>query len=185
MNAPQLRRLGVDDLYLVGQIDRSEHVEIEYTVRRKQLVERPASMKQIPPWDPVGTGQYSVAAEIAFCDPLVRGGASFFGAFEGDALLGLAIVDPTFDASMAWLAFLHISRPYRRRGAATALWNAAEEEARAAGATSMYVSAVPTGSAVGFYLSRGCELAESVHPDLYAMEPDDVHLVCPLSRSVD
>jgi len=50
----------------------------------------------------------------------------------------------------------------------------------AAGAESMYVSAVPTGSAVEFYLSRGCELANPVHPALYAEEPDDIHLVCSL-----
>ena len=40
----------------------------------------------------------------------------------------------------------------------------------------MYVSATPTDSAVGFYLSRGCELADPVHPALSAKEPDDVQL---------
>jgi hypothetical protein len=44
----------------------------------------------------------------------------------------------------------------------------------------MYVSAVPSGSAVGFYLSRGCELAEEPHRDLFAHEPEDIHLVCPI-----
>jgi len=63
---------------------------------------------------------------------------------------------------------------------ASALWDAAVEVAMAAGAESMYVSAVPTGSAVEFYLSRGCELANPVHPALYAEEPDDIHLVCSL-----
>ena len=45
----------------------------------------------------------------------------------------------------------------------------------------MYVSAVPTNTAVGFYRSRGCELAAEVHPALYAKEPEDVHLVCAIS----
>jgi hypothetical protein len=45
----------------------------------------------------------------------------------------------------------------------------------------MYVSATPTGSAVGFYLSRGCHLADPPHPALLASEPDDIHLVCPLA----
>lgn len=35
-------------------------------------------------------------------------------------------------------------------------------------------------SAVGFYLGRGCRLADPVHPALFAMEPDDIHLACPL-----
>jgi hypothetical protein len=63
---------------------------------------------------------------------------------------------------------------------ASALWAAAVKVAATGGAEAMYVSAVPTGSAVGFYLSRGCELAEPVHVALYAKEPDDIHLVCPV-----
>jgi len=75
------------------------------------------------------------------------------------------------------LAFLHVSRPYRRQGAAQALWNAATDIAVANGATSIYVSATPTGSAIGFYLRQGCRLARPVHPDLFAAEPEDIHLV--------
>jgi GNAT superfamily N-acetyltransferase len=52
--------------------------------------------------------------------------------------------------SLAWLAFLFVSRPYRRRGVASALWAAAVKVAATGGAEAMYVSAVPTGSAVGF-----------------------------------
>jgi len=76
--------------------------------------------------------------------------------------------------------FLYVSRPHRGRGVASALWDAATDAAMRAGATSLYVSAVPTGSAVGFYLSRGCRLADPVHPALYAKEPDDIHLICSL-----
>src|SRR5207249_1049373 len=52
---------------------------------------------------------------------------------------------PRFDGLLAWLAFLHVSRPHRRRGVASALWNEAVDLALAAGAGSLYVSAVPTG----------------------------------------
>ena len=71
-----------------------------------------------------------------------------------------------------------MSRPHRRQGVAQALWTAAVDLARASGATSLYVSATPTGSALGFYLGRGCRLANPVHPALFAAEPDDIHLVC-------
>jgi ribosomal protein S18 acetylase RimI-like enzyme len=177
-----VRRLGIDQVGLIGRIDRSEHVEVEYTVVDGQLTERPVSMTEIPPWDPVGTGPHSVAAEIAFCAPIVAGGADFLGAFDGEHLLGLAVIDATFEPGLAWLAFLHVSRPDRRRGAASALWSAAVQAAAAAGAESMYVSATPTGSAVGFYLSRGSRLADPVHAALYAREPGDIHLVCSLRR---
>lgn len=80
----------------------------------------------------------------------------------------------------AWDPNLHLSRPYRRKGVAQALWNVAVDIAVADGAESMYVSATPTGSAVGFYLRQGCRVAQPVHPELFAEEPEDIHLVCPL-----
>ena len=174
----EVRRLAPGDLDLIARIDRSEHVDVEYAVIDGQLTERPVSMADIPRWDPVGTGPHSVAAKVAFCEPILSRGAAFFGAFEGELLLGLAVVDASFEPGLAWLAFLHVSRGARRRGAATALWDAAIQEAARASARSIYVSATPTGSAVGFYLSRGCRLADPVHPALYALEPDDIHLVC-------
>lgn len=177
---PEVRVLGIEGLQLIADIDRSEHVEVEFAVRDGGLVERPVSMTDIPPWDPVGTEFWSVAEQIAFCEPVVRRGGVVLGAFAGAAVLGLAVVEPRFQADLAWLTFLHVSRAHRRRGAASALWDAAVSAAVAAGATSMYVSAVPTGSAVGFYLSRGCRLADPVHPGLFTLEPDDIHLVCPV-----
>lgn len=99
------------------------------------------------------------------------------GAFESDTLLGLAVVDPSFEPRMGWLAFLYVTAPARRRGAATALWAAATGLARAAGAQRLYVSATPTGAAVGFYLRQGCQPADPVHPVLWAEEPEDIHLV--------
>jgi ribosomal protein S18 acetylase RimI-like enzyme len=176
----EVLRLGIDDVGLIAKIDRSEHVDVEYAVVGGCLIERAVSMADIPPWDSVGVGPDSVAAKVAFCAPLVAGGATLLGAFERDHVLGLAVVDGSFEPGLAWLAFLHVSRPDRRRGTASALWAAGVEEAAAAGAKSMYVSATPTGSAVGFYLSRGCKLADPVHPALYASEPDDIHLVCSL-----
>ncbi len=178
----EVRRLGFDDVGLIARIDRSEHVDTEYAVVDGHLIELPVSIAHadIPPWDPVGEGPNSVAAKVAFCAPLVARGAALFGAFDGDRLLGLAVVDPSFEPGLAWLAFLHVSRGARRLGAGSTLWAAAIREAAQAGAESIYVSAVPTGSAVGFYLSRGCGLADPVHPALYAEEPDDIHLVCSL-----
>jgi hypothetical protein len=44
----------------------------------------------------------------------------------------------------------------------------------------MYVSAIPSGPAVDFYVRHGCEPAAEPHPGLLAKEPDDLHLICPL-----
>jgi len=188
----RVRRLAASDVSLVAAIERSEDVDVEYEVVAGRLVERPVTVAAIPPWDPVGTGHHTVAEAVAFVAAHLAEGATLLGAFADDAarddgpgggvpvgevLAGLAVVQPRLDADRAQLAFLHVSRPLRRRGAATALWLAAVDLARAGGATVLYVSATPTGSAVGFYLHQGCVLADPVHPTLYANEPDDVHLV--------
>jgi ribosomal protein S18 acetylase RimI-like enzyme len=177
----QVRRLRAEDVALVAAIDRSEHVDIEYRVIDGQLQQVPAVITDVPPWDLTGSGPFAVAAHIAFCSSVVARGGVLLGAFDAEHTAGLAIVDPAFEPRLAWLAFLHVSRPYRRRGAAHELWNAAAEIARTAEAESMYVSATPTASAVGFYLRQGCRLADAVHPDLFAAEPDDIHFACSLS----
>ena len=176
----RVERLPAEDVARIAHLDRSEHVDIQYAVRNGQLVEVPVFMADIPTWDPDDPGEHGVAAQIAFCAPIVDAGAALLGAFESDDLAGLAIVDADFEPPMAWLAWLHVSRPHRRHGAATALWRAAADIARDGGATSMYVSATETGSAVGFYLRQGCRLADPVHPVLFEHEPNDVHLVCEL-----
>ena len=177
----RVRKLDARDLSLVATIDRSEHVDVEYAVIDGALTEQPVTIADVPAWDKTGSGEFSVAAHIDFCAPLIANGAVLLGIVDGGQAAGLAVVDPSFEPQLAWLAFLHVSRPYRRRGAAHALWSAAADIARQAGATSMYVSATPTGSAVGFYLRQGCRLADPVHPALFAHEPEDIHLVCPLA----
>ena len=140
----------------------------------------PVFLADIPTWTRDG-GEHSVENLVGFCTPILERGATLLGAFDDDdELAGLAVVEPAFEPPRAWLALLHVSRPHRRRGAATALWAEAARLASSAGATSLYVSATPTGSAVGFYLRQGCELADPVHPVLFEHEPEDIHLVCPL-----
>jgi predicted N-acetyltransferase YhbS len=172
----QVKKLQAGDVALVAAIDRSEHVDIQYCVMDGELQQIPA-ITEVAAWDPTGSGAHSVAAQIAFCESVVARGGVLLGVFDGERTVGLAIVHPTFEPFLAWLAFLHVSRPDRRRGAAQALWNVAVDIAVAKGAESIYVSATATGSAVGFYLRQGCRLANPVHRDLFAAEPQDIHLV--------
>ena len=164
---------------MIARIDRSERVDIEYAVVDGALTERPVTMVEIPPWDPTGTGPHSIAAKIEFCRPLIAAGAVLLGVVADKQPAGLAVVDPTFEPELAWLAWLHVTRAHRRRGVAHALWTAATDIARQAEARAIYVSATLTGSAVGFYLRQGCRLADPAHPVLVANEPADIHLLCP------
>jgi GNAT superfamily N-acetyltransferase len=179
-----IRRVGLEDLReVVGAIDRSEHVDGEYAVVEGRLVERPVTMSDIPPLDPVGDRFHSVAAKVQFCASVVDEHAGVvLGAFNGERVAGVAVVAPSFEPPLAWFVYLNVNRADRRHGVASALWDAASLLARESGARQLYVSATPTASTVGFYLSRGCRLADPVHPVLFEHEPDDIHLVGELGQ---
>ena len=76
------------------------------------------------------------------------------------------------------LSFLHVSAETRGKGVGKELFERARAEAKARGATEMYVSATPTESTVRFYLARGCEVLKEPDARLFALEPEDIHLAC-------
>lgn len=176
-------QLRLEDLRLViGALDRSEPVAGEFEVVGGRLAERPVTMSEIPALEPEGDGPHTVASKVRFCASVVaEHDGVVFGAFDGARPAGVAAVAPAFEPPLAWFAYLLVHRADRRRGVASALWDACAAAAREGGAERLYVSAIPTASAVGFYLSRGCRLAEPVHPALFELEPDDVHLVADLA----
>ena len=157
---------------LIDGIDRTERIDVVYEVVDGALRELEGPFEDAPPWSDA-----KKQAQTALCAPvLARGGVLL----SADAGAGVAVVEPAFEPGLAWLTFFHVSSAHRRRGVGSALWLAAAARARAAGSTLMYVSATPTGSAVGFYLSRGCTLAAPPHAEMFALEPEDIHLTCEL-----
>ena len=116
---------------------------------------------------------------ISFCRPHLDQGAQLLGAFDGSAIVGMALVEPSLRPGLGWLALLHVSNGRRRDGVGQGLWSVAISIARNSGAGTMYVSATPTGSAVRFYLKQGCRLAgpDELVPELFKLEPDDIHLI--------
>ncbi len=181
MGTVDVRVLTAGDIGLLREIDRREQLEVEYTVKSGRLVSS-TTARCVLPWDPSGSGDHSVSRLIAFCSPHLDQGAQLFGAFDEDAIVGMALVEPSLRPGLGWLALLHVSNGRRRGGVGQALWTEALSVTRKSGASAMYVSATPTGSAVQFYLKQGCQLAgpDEVVPELFKLEPDDVHLVCVL-----
>jgi GNAT superfamily N-acetyltransferase len=175
----EIRALPPGSFGLIAEIDRSERVGKAYTVAGGVLRSHKVDWN-IPDWSPKGTGEHSVIhLEDTFRPVLDRGGV-LLGAFDEETVLGLAVVEIHFEPGVTWLAFLHVGRPYRRRGVGSALWERTRLLAGEAGDERIYVSATPSESAVGFYLSRGCEPAAIPHPGLYTLEPDDIHLIAHL-----
>jgi len=100
-----------------------------------------------------------------------------WGAFDAERLVGIAAYRPHLTNTMDQLTFLHVSNGYRRQGIASRLFDQIEELARQSGAQELYVSATPSESAVGFYMNRGFILEPQPHPELFELEPEDIHMI--------
>ncbi len=129
-----------------------------------------------PPWSDEGDGEHTIAYQRAECERYVDAGGTAVGAFDGERLVGLAIVVLHIRPEIAQLAFLYVTDGSRGLGVGTTLTAELERLAREAGDTAMVVSSVPSGNTVRFYLGRGYELMAAPLPELLAREPDDVHM---------
>jgi len=172
-----MRRLRRDEVTLLWTIDRSEVHHHTYVVRNRQLVRTP-NYFEVPGWRADAAEKETPVLLTCFD----RGGA-FLGVFDAEELIGMAVVDsrPVGRAGdQVQLANLYVSRAFRGRGVGMRLFEAALDCAREFGASALYVSSAPTENTVDFYLHRGCNLAPEPDPRLFAAEPDDIHLLCPL-----
>jgi predicted N-acetyltransferase YhbS len=168
-----IRFLQREEILLIWQIDRREIVQNIYYLDHGDLVRKPDYF-DIQGW-PSGEAERYTPILLDCYD---RGGM-FWGAFEDDTLVGIAILESKFIGSRQdtlQLKFLHVSRGYRNRGIASTLFRAAVEKARALGARKLYISATPSEHTINYYLRLGCVLATEIDPELFALEPDDIHL---------
>lgn len=175
----RIRTLAPSELGRIAEIDRSEHVTAEVVVCDGRLEERAVDV-QVAAWSREGDGEHSVRGRVAAWQPILDAGGTLLGAFDGPTLAGFAIYRPHLTEDMANLAALFVSRPYRRAGIATQLVGAVVRLARADGARRLYVSATPSVSTVACYRSLGFVRTEAPHPELFALEPEDVHMILPL-----
>ena len=168
-----------DEIGLIWTIDRSEQIEHIYYLAHGALVLRPEHYA-MRGWPPGEAEQYLPI----LTDCYDRGGW-FCGLFDDARLVGVAIVESQFigvNRDQLQLKFLHVSSGYRGRGLGKRLFELAQDEARARGAGRMYISATPSENTINFYLRRGCVLSPAPDPELFALEPDDIHLECDLER---
>jgi GNAT superfamily N-acetyltransferase len=170
-----IRRLARAELGRVGEIDRSERIDALYVQRGDRLELREGDWSS-PPWQPEGEGEHSVAGQREALRRYLDRGAITLGAFDGDRLVGIGVVVLHLRPGTAQLAYLHVSDGYRARGIGGRLSDELEEIARESGDTSMVVSATPSVNTVTFYRSRGFEPMAEPLPELYELEPEDVHM---------
>ena len=169
-----IRALPASAFGRLAEIDRTERVRIGYRMANGTL-ERMDVHWDSSNWLSTGP-EHSVEHFIEFLTELHKVGSVTLGAFDGDRLIGVATWRPNLTETTDQLAFLHVSNGYRRQGIADCLCDRLEEFARENGARSFYVSATPSESAVGFYTSCGFRPTDTPHPELFALEPEDIHM---------
>jgi ribosomal protein S18 acetylase RimI-like enzyme len=174
-----IRELPSEDLARLAEIDRTEHITLGYECRDGVLTHGPVDWP-VPRWNPDPAHAFSVEAHIRAAAPVFAAGAVLLGAFEGAALVGLGLLRHHLTDGVAQLAFLQVSREHRRRGIGAFLTAEMIRRAKESGARTLYVSATPSESAVGFYLSQGFRPTREVNRELFELEPEDIHLTRPL-----
>jgi GNAT superfamily N-acetyltransferase len=173
--AVEIRGLGRAELSRVAEIDRRERIEVQYVQHGTELLARHGSWSSLA-WDPDGDGEHSVAAQIHMLERYVDAGGMALGAFAGERLVGIGVVVPHLRPGIAQLAYLMVSAPSRATGVGSRLCEQLDEIARTAGDSTMVVTATPTENTVRFYRGRGFEPMAEPLPELFELEPEDVHM---------
>ena len=171
----EFRWLARVELSRVADIDRTERIDLIYEQRGTELEERRGNWSS-PAWDPHGHGEHSVEAQRHALEHYVDTGGIALGAFSKGRLVGIGVVVPHLRPGIAQLAFLHVSEAFRATGIGRRLSDELDLIARDAGDTEIVVSATPSENTVRFYLNRGYELMARPLPELYELEPEDVHM---------
>ena len=169
------RNLRREEIEQVWRIDRSEVVDNIYRLENGTLVLRPQHI-DVPGWPPGEAEKYTPI----LLDCFDRGGW-FHGAFDHAELVGVVVLDSKRigkQKDQLQLMFLHVSNSYRNGGLGTRLFELARATARERGAKRLYVSATPSENTVNFYMRLGCAIAREPDPDLFELEPEDIHLEC-------
>lgn len=168
-----IRLLQRDEVPLIWQIDRREVVENIYYLRDGEIILKPDYF-DIQGWPPGEAELYTPM----LLDCYDRSGM-FWGAFENNLLIGAAILESKFIGARQdtlQFKFLHVSRDYRKQGLGRTLFDSAVKRAKALGAKKLYISATPSENTVNSYLRLGCALATEINPELFTLEPEDIHL---------
>lgn len=169
------RQLLRDEIEKIWSIDRSELIDAIYILEAGKLVLRPAHY-DIRHWPSEEIEKYTPILVECFD----RGGW-FRALFDGSRLVGVAILDNRWlgeRKDQLQLEFLYISQGYRGQSLGRQLFDKAKVTAHERGAKRLYVSATPSEHTINFYVRQGCTVMRRPDPELFAREPEDIHLEC-------
>jgi len=170
-----IRELARDELSRVGEIDRTEKIDLIFEQRGTELVARPGD-RSAPAWDADGRGEHSVEAQRQALAHYADEGGIARGCFSEARLIGIGMIVPHIRPGIAQLAYLHVTHDFRAAGVGSRLCADLEQLALHAGDTEIVVSATPSENTVRFYLARGYRPMAQPLPELLELEPDDIHM---------
>ena len=169
----KVRKLTRSEIPYIWQIDRSETISHIYYLRDGQLVLE-SEHYDMHGWPPGEPEHYTPVLVNCFDH-----GGHFWGAFAGDLLIGVVVLDNQFigrGKDTLQMKFLHISKNFRRQGLGKRLFLLAAQQAVEMEAKKLYISATPSKNTVNFYLRIGCVLAKEINRKLFELEPEDIHM---------
>jgi GNAT superfamily N-acetyltransferase len=173
------RRLMTSELERIRKLDRSDSSPVLYESHGGILVKRKLRIVH------KGFSELEWDEHIRkFTLEMESGNRILFGGLVGDDLAGLAGLETGRrygrDGNMINMGPLWVSKPWRFRGVGRKLFEMTVDEARKMGASALYISSTPVQKAVGFYLGAGCRLLDTPDEELFAREPEDIHMIYPL-----
>jgi GNAT superfamily N-acetyltransferase len=171
----EIRDLASSEFSRVGEIDRTEHIDVLYEQHGTELVARRGNWTASA-WHPDGQGEHSVDAKRQALVHYADAGGIARGALSGGRLVGIGVVVPHIRPAIAQLAFLHVSHDFRAAGVGRRLCAELDLVARLAGDTEIVVSATPSENTVRFYLGRGYRPMAQPLPELLELQPEDIHM---------
>lgn len=173
----EFRDLERGEIDRIWTIDRREHIANSYRLVDGRL-QLEAIDVDVPGWPPD-----DVAKTTPLLYEMFDRGARFFAAFDGEQLAGVSGLDtlPRGESGdLLQLEPLHVGRDYRGQGLGWQLMQQARAAARDLGARGLYISATPSENTIRFYQRCGATVLAVPDPELFAKEPEDIHLECPV-----
>ncbi|KQC00862.1 GNAT family N-acetyltransferase [Pedobacter sp. Hv1] len=167
------RPLEAKELVKFQEIDRTEYITEIYAFENGQLILKP---------EPCLAGAFEpdeLQNLIAQQQMLLTDGGEVIGAFNGDRLVGITSVEHNRRGksnNYCKMDILYVSNAFRGKRIGHYLVQECKTVALSFGAAKLYISATPTKATVDFYLNLGATLVKEIDPQLFELEPLDIHL---------
>lgn len=125
-------------------------------------------------WDAKKKAQVIESLQHCICT-----GGVVFGAYQENALIGLANIENKFFGSnnqYLELHYIHVSNGIRHTGIGRRMFAMCCEKATTKGARKLYISAHSAQETQSFYIAMGCVLAQEINQEILKQEPLDIQL---------